>query len=74
MARNKRKQWSELGRGSRRAIVAAGLLQFVLQGAALRDIAQRTPEQVNGSRKGWVAASFINFAGPIAYFVWGRRK
>lgn len=69
-----KKRWSDLGKGRRIAIVAAGIVQIALQVAALRDISQRTPAQVNGSKAGWVAASFINFAGPIAWFLRGRKN
>ncbi|MBP2413464.1 hypothetical protein JOF48_002263 [Arthrobacter stackebrandtii] len=69
-----RKRWSELGKGRRAAMVAAGIVQIALQLAALRDISRRTPAQVNGSKAGWVAASFINFAGPIAWFLRGRKN
>lgn len=69
-----KKQWKELSQVRRCMIVAAGALQLTLQAAALRDIARRSPAQVNGSKAGWVAASFINFAGPLAYFAKGRKK
>lgn len=68
-----KKQWKELSKVRRCMIVAAGVLQLTLQAAALRDIARRSPAQVNGSKAGWVAASFINFAGPLAYFAKGRK-
>lgn len=72
MAARTKQRWRDMSQGRRVAIAVAALAQLALQAAALRDIAQRTPAQVNGSRAGWVAASFINFAGPIAYFVKGR--
>jgi hypothetical protein len=28
----------------------------------------------NGPRRLWVAVSFVNFVGPIAYFAFGRRR
>lgn len=68
-----KKRWSELSRPVQRAIVVAGIIQVALQAAALRDLSKRTPWQVNGSRRGWVAASFVNFAGPVAYFLRGRK-
>ncbi len=67
-----KKRWSELSSAAKAAIIIAGTAQILLQLAALRDLSQRTPAQVKGSKKGWVAASFINFAGPIAYFLCGR--
>ncbi|MCU6479338.1 hypothetical protein QO003_001613 [Arthrobacter silviterrae] len=69
-----RQKWQDLAPGKRRAIIVAGVLQLLLQLAALHDLSRRTPLEVNGPKKAWVAASFINFAGPIAYFVRGRKK
>lgn len=76
MACNKcpKKRWKDLSKGAKYAIVLAGCVQLGLQVAALRDLSQRTRAQVNGSKSTWVAASFINFAGPIAYFLRGRKK
>lgn len=68
-----RKKWSELSTVSRTVLMMGGCVQILLQVAALRDISRRTPAQVNGNKRGWVAASFINFAGPIAWFVRGRK-
>lgn len=69
-----KKQWKDLSPRAKCAIVAAGVLQIALQLAALRDLSQRTPLEVNGPKKAWVAASFLNFAGPIAYFARGRKN
>lgn len=69
-----KKRWSELGRGAKGAIIAAAIVQIALQIAALRDLSQRTPAQVNGPKKAWVAASFLNFLGPTAYFLRGRKN
>ena len=68
-----RKKWSELSTVNRTVLIVAGCVQILLQLAALRDISHRTAAQVNGSKQGWVAASFINFAGPIAWFMRGRK-
>lgn len=69
-----KKRWSELSKTAQRGIIIAGLIQVGLQVAALRDLSKRTPAQLNGNKKVWVAASFINFAGPIAYFLRGRKN
>ena len=69
-----KKRWKDLSRGAKCVIVLAGCAQLGLQVAALRDLSQRTPAQVNGAKTTWVATSFINFAGPIAYILRGRKK
>lgn len=54
------------------AIMAAA--QLALQGAAVKDLLRRPAAQVNGPKVAWFAVSFLNFIGPIAYFLFGRRK
>jgi hypothetical protein len=69
-----RRHWSDLRPRTRALIVVGGVIQFALLGAALADIRRRRPEELNGPRQLRVAVSFVNFIGPIAYFVLGRRK
>jgi hypothetical protein len=73
--RSKKKQrWSDLSTEQQSAVVGAGAVQIGLTVAALVDLRRRPREQVNGSKAIWVAASFVNFVGPIAYFLFGRRR
>jgi hypothetical protein len=67
-------RWQDLGPAAREVIVIGGIVQLGLLAAAQRDIGRRRPDQLNGPRGLWRAVSFINFFGPIAYFVVGRRK
>jgi hypothetical protein len=70
---DRRKRWNELSGRQQRAIMVAGGIQVLLAGAALRDLRRRPSEQVRGSKKLWAAATLVNFAGPLAYFAFGRR-
>ncbi|MBT1001427.1 PLDc N-terminal domain-containing protein [Paenarthrobacter sp. DKR-5] len=70
----RRKSWKDLSGQQRRTVVLAGTLQLSLLVAALRDIARRPAEQIRGPKPAWAAACFVNFAGPIAYFLFGRRR
>jgi hypothetical protein len=36
--------------------------------------AARQAGEIRGSKRVWTAVSFINFAGPICYFAFGRRR
>ena len=72
MAQHQR--WSELSGRSRAGSVAAGILQVGLTLAALADLRRRPSRQIHGSKPVWVAASFVNFVGPIAYFAFGRKR
>jgi hypothetical protein len=50
------------------------LLQFGLLGAALIDLRRRPARKVRGDKRLWVAASFVNYVGPLAYFTYGRKR
>lgn len=69
-----KQRWSDLPPARRRAIVALGIAQVSFQLAALLDLRRRAASQVRGSKRAWVAASFVNWLGPLAYFAWGRRR
>jgi hypothetical protein len=67
------KRWSELTEGQRKTLVVTGVVQVVLAGAAWTDLALRPGEFVRGRKLWWALAILVNFAGPLAYFRWGRR-
>lgn len=71
---SRRKAWKDLAPAARVRIVVMGLVQVLLLAAALRDLRRRPAEAVNGSKKLWTVLVFINFIGPIAYFVFGRKR
>ncbi|MBX2998279.1 MAG: PLDc_N domain-containing protein [Caldilineaceae bacterium] len=70
----KNKKWSELSTATRVRIILFGLIQVSLMIAALVDIRKRPAEQIKGSKKMWTALAFVNWIGPIAYFVIGRKR
>jgi len=72
MARSQ--SWQELSPRQRAGIGMLGVIQVALLVAALRDLRQRSDEQINGSRRLWQAAVFVNYIGPLLYFWKGRRR
>jgi Phospholipase_D-nuclease N-terminal len=68
-----RKHWSQLSGRQQAAIVAAVVVQEALAAATLWDLRRRPSAQIRGSKRLWVAAAFVNFVGPLAYFTVGRR-
>jgi hypothetical protein len=68
------KKWSDLSTGQKRGIVLSGAVQIGLLISALIDIHRRPVGEIRGSKRVWTAVSFINFAGPISYFAFGRRR
>jgi Phospholipase_D-nuclease N-terminal len=68
-----RKRWSELS-GRQQAAIAAATVQAALAAATLWDVRRRPRAEIRGTKKLWVAAAFVNFVGPLAYFTLGRRR
>jgi hypothetical protein len=68
------KRWQDLNPGQRQAIVAVGAVTSILQIIMLWDLRRRPAEEIRGSKKAWVAASFVRPIGQIAYLIWGRTK
>jgi hypothetical protein len=58
----------------RALLVALGLVQIGLLVAALVDLSRRPARKVRGDKRLWVAAAFVNYAGPLAYFAYGRKR
>ena len=70
-----RTPWRELTPRQRQAMMIRGVLQVGLLAAALNDLRRRPASQIRGPKPLWAAISFANYlgAGPIAYFLLGRR-
>ena len=69
-----KKDWKDLSTRQKRGIVLAGTVQIGLLLAALSDIYRRPKEEIRGNKLLWALASFVNFVGPISYFLFGRRR
>jgi hypothetical protein len=74
MPHRRKKKWSDLSPRQRTAVVAGGVVQVSLCIAALTDIRRRPAKRIRGTKAQWVALSFLNFVGPIAYFAYGRKR
>jgi len=70
----KQQRWHDLTGIQRAGAVLLGTLQFGLLAAALWDIRQRSRKEISGSKRMWTALAFVNFIGPIAYFLFGRKR
>ena len=68
------KQWQDFTDRQKRGIMVLGVLQLVLLAASLIDIRRRPAEEINGSKRLWTMVVFINGIGPIAYFLFGRKR
>lgn len=70
----KQKDWSELTQIQKTLIVVLGIVQVALLAVAQWDIHTRPEEEIRGNKWIWTAVAFINFVGPIIYFVIGRSR
>lgn len=70
----KKKTWKEMSPASKAGTIAVGVAQVALLLAAQRDISRRPAALINGPKLAWRAAAFINFIGPMGYFVFGRKR
>jgi hypothetical protein len=70
----KKKTWKEMSPASKAGTILVGIAQVSLLVAAQRDISKRPAALINGPKGAWRAASFINFIGPMGYFIFGRKR
>ena len=68
------KGWKDLSARQKRGIVLGGAVQISLLAVALIDIFRRPQEEIRGSKMLWTLVAFINYVGPISYFLFGRRR
>lgn len=66
--------WSDLSDTQKTVLKLGAFVQICLLIAALTDIGRRPAELVRGNKLLWTAAAFVNFVGPISYFVFGRKR
>jgi hypothetical protein len=71
--KKKKLTWSEMSGGQKAGVLIVGIVQLGLAATAWRDLATRPAEKVNGPKRLWAAIIAVNWVGPIAYFIKGRR-
>jgi Phospholipase_D-nuclease N-terminal len=69
-----KKQWKDLSSGRKRRIAIQGMIQVALAAWALWDIRHRPADRIKGSKRLWTLAAFVQPVGPVAYFLFGRKK
>jgi hypothetical protein len=69
-----RRRWRDLSPREQTAVLTLASVQLSLAATAWADLATRPAAQVNGSKVRWAFVIAINFVGPLAYFLRGRRR
>lgn len=54
--------------------IAVNLVHMALLTLAIRDLRQRTDDEINGNKRLWYGIVFIQLVGPIAYFTIGKKR
>jgi hypothetical protein len=67
-------RWSDLSGAQKGTVVASRVVQLGLLAAALLSIYRRPAGEIRGDKRLWAAAAFVNFVGPVSYFLFGRRR
>ncbi len=77
-AASKPKQWQDYTPAMKARItvqgIALGVAQLLLIIWAVRDLRRRSADEINGNKKIWMLAACAPPVGPIAYFVFGRKR
>ncbi|MGH3105604.1 MAG: PLDc N-terminal domain-containing protein [Rubrobacteraceae bacterium] len=68
------KRWGDLSSTQRKAVVLSGVVQLGLLAAALADIYRRPAQEIRGDKRLWAVVAFVNFVGPVSYFLFGHRR
>lgn len=68
------RQWSDLNENQKTIVLTLISTEIALLLTALIDLRRRPATEINGSKRLWTALAFVTFIGPIAYFVWGRKR
>lgn len=70
----RKKSWRDMSKAQRISVVVSGVVNMALLVAAQRSIAKTPDSGIRGKKVVWRAVSFINFFGPVSWFVFGRRR
>jgi len=69
----KKKKWADFTPIQKVFAFITGFIQIGLLVSALWDIYHRPSDEFRGGKWLWTGVVFINFVGPISYFLFGRK-
>jgi len=68
------RRWNDLTPQQKTRLLVAASVQLALAATAWTDLARRPAALVNGPKAMWAVIIAVNFVGPLAYFIFGRRR
>jgi hypothetical protein len=68
------KSWADRSPAEKAASIVLGVVNIILVVLALLDLRRRPASEINGKKWVWVMVAFIQPFGPIAYFIFGRKR
>ncbi len=68
------KRWKAAAPAVKPQAIARSIINLAFLIWAVRDIRRRSADEIKGNRKFWLAAAFVTPIGPIAYFIFGRKR
>ena len=72
--KKQRKQWKDFSSAQKMRMMVRVLAQFAMMIAMLVDLRRRPADQIKGNKRWWYVAAFVQPFGPIAYFIFGRKR
>ena len=69
-----RKRWADMSPGQRTGTIVLAAVECAILVLALLDLRRRPAIEIRGSKLIWVLATFVQPFGPIAYFIFGRKR
>jgi hypothetical protein len=67
-------QWRDWTPAHKARVVTQGIVNLALMGWALWDLRHRTEDEIKGSKRTWTLLAFVLPVGPVAYFLFGRKR
>ena len=69
-----KRHWREMSERQQTVLLVLASVQLSLSATAWADLASRPASLVNGRKDIWAVVIGVNFLGPVAYFLRGRRR
>ena len=68
------RRWQELSPRQQTLVLVLGSVQLSLAATAWADLVTRPAAEVNGRKGVWAVVIAVNWVGPLAWFLRGRRR